>query len=391
MWSNDTQNFVDMAEANPARGTVETGAGMNFDAAVADEIASGLSISEYIMKAPMRERNAKIDDLMDSDPELAQFKKERTYDPYSKQLSYDLDYDKAADYLIERGDEGFQSTAELNEQIQESVKQSNEYRKRVNENSNLAGMAGDFGGSFVTQAIEPVNYVAVIPGIGQATSMAIRTIVGATEGAIASAMVQPKIKEWKNANDVEYTTKDVLMDIGLSAVFGAGISGLQKFIGDKISGVRANKNAAVDADGREAFQAAEDRLADFEHEAKQADALGEDMTGGEYFDKLDDMAKALARGEDTWQAPPTRTPLGSDVADEQAMYEQALGVTRKKPETPEGVEADPDALDIVEIADESIFDFEIDGIPAATLIRGADADTKKINDTLTCMMGGGNA
>lgn len=392
MWADDTQDMLDFADDNLAEGIAATGFGHNFDASVANEIASGLSISEYIMKAPIRERNARIRDMSKSDNELAQFQKV-SVDPKTGYPSTEYDFEAAAQYLVDRGDEGFQSTEEMNEAISDSVKQADEYRNLVNQNASGAGMAGDFVGAMVTQAAEPVNYVAVIPGVGQAASLGTKVAVGAAEAAAGAALVAPTIGQWKNENDIEYTKKDMFMDVGLSAVFGGALGGASHWVGGKLKDIRERKANAVDPNEKEALEAAEERLMEFETEANQSHALGGDAPAaeGEYFDRIDDMAKALMRAEDTFEEPPLRSPLDLEEDAEEMAFEESLGVTRAKPETPEGVDVDPDAPDVIEITNKEDFDFEMDGVSAKHIVKGTDSETKRIEDAIMCMMGGKNA
>lgn len=390
MWSTkNRQDFIDSASTNLAKGTAPTGFSENFRAAARDELASGLSISEYIMKAPIRERNQKIRDLANTDPEIARFRKV-SVDPVTGYPTSDYDYGAAADYLVERGDEGFQSTAELNEQISESVKQANKYRSFINEGSSGMGIVGDFAGSMATQVAEPVNYVAVIPGIGQASSLALKTrmAIGATEAAAAAALVTPVIKQWKNANDIEYTTQDAFVDIGFSAAFGAGLSGLAGVVSDRIGRLRSKSKNTTDLDEREAFDAAAERLQDMADEIEGGKIFPEDAvpSSGQYFDRLDDMAKALAKGEDTW-VPPESTLPDAKIDESIPMLEQALGVKRERPKTAEGVDVDPDAPDKITV-DESKFDFEVDGVHAAQVVKDSDSQIKRLEKAMTCMLGG---
>ena len=388
MWSTtDRQDFLDFAKDNLTSDSGTTTFGENFDAAINDEIASGLSISEYIMKAPIRERNQKIRDLSNSDPDVAQFRKV-TIDPTTGYPTSEFDYEAATNYLIERGDEGFQSTAELNEQVSDSVKQADAYRKHVNDASSGMGVVGDFVGAMSTQMAEPVNYVAVIPGLGQASSLALRTGVGATEAAVGAALVAPTIKDWKNENDIDYTTKDMYTDIGLSAAFGGALTGVVGAVGDRIRALKAKKSTAT-GDEAEAYEAAEQMMREFETEVDAAQVIPEElrpMTAKESVDSVDDLAKAFVRSEDSVTAPDSTSP---DVDDAKyvEMAEQSLGVKRERPETPEGVDVDTDAPDVITL-DAEKFDFDVDGVNAAKIVQDSDIQVKRLEKAMNCMLGG---
>ncbi|ASV43711.1 hypothetical protein [Vibrio phage JSF9] len=390
MWDKDTVDFTNHANNNLARkdGVAESGFGSGFSASVDNEMASGLSVSRYIMSAPIRERNAKIRDLMNEDPDIARFRSV-SINPNTGYPESSYDYDAAADYLIERGDEGFQSTAELTAQIQESVKQTDEMNRIIGAEANALGVAGSFAGAFASQTMEPLNYVAVIPGLGQAASMSVKAkaAVGAVEGALASALAQPAIKGWKNENDIEYTTKDVVLDVGMSAAFGGALSALSHWVSGAISGIKSKKADAIDADSSEALSAAESRLNEFKSEVEHLDALPDELkpdTAKAALDPLDETAKLVAKGEDQWVEP--ANPYAK-MADEEIepVLEQSLGIERKKPEG-EGV--DVDTPEQVVLKDETLFDFEVDGQKAADVVKGYDDDIKKLEDTFACMMGG---
>lgn len=395
MWGKDVQDTLDRADANLVTSDVETGFGVNFEATAQNVLASGLSVSRYIMQEPIRERNSRIRDLGNTDPEIAQFRNIKV-DPKTGRVTSDYDYDAAADYLVQRGDEGFQSTAELQKQIQESVKQADEYEKLVADKSGIAGVAGSFAAGLATQVIEPVNYVAVIPGIGTAATLSMRAkvAVGAIEAALGSALVQPTMKQWKNENDIEYTTKDMALDVGLSAAFGGALSGLGHWAGDKLKGIRSNKKTATSSNEKAAYDAAEERMAEFEQEIFAAQAIPEadrPKTSGEMFNAMDDTARAMANTQDRWTPPDS--PY-ADLSDEEMILglEQSLGITRTKPESAEGV--DVDTPEVISFEDRNLFTYhDEDGVEHsfADVIEKSDADNKKIEETINCMMGGGNA
>ncbi|CAL9956517.1 hypothetical protein VPHK289_0018 [Vibrio phage K289] len=400
MWGKDTQDSLDLAGARLSDGEVETSFGQNLEAQFDNEIASGLSISRYLAQAPIRDRNQRINEMAKNDDELGQFRKV-SIDPVTGYPNSEIDYDAAADYLVQRGDDGFESTATLNEQIQKGVQQADEYAAKVSEHATFTGHVGGFVGGTGAQVLEPVNYVAVIPGIGQA-SVATKVALGAAEGALASTMVQPTIKRWKNDNDIEYTTKDMLVDVGLSAAFGGTLSGLTHYAKGVISRLRGEKQPVVtnmgssQVDTNEGLDAAADRMVDFEREAVGLQAiegeLDNPMTAGDHFDVLDEYAKTMQDTPETWEMPPADTLEMADIESALVDYEQALGIERTKPEVPEGTDVSPYASDDITIKTRAL-DFEIESEELGTgnakeMYIQADKDKSKLSKTLDCMLGG---
>lgn len=392
MWNKDTRNFNDHVDDNLQVGDeVKTGFAENYYATVTNEIHSGLSISKFLMEAPIREQNEALLRMAQSDSDFSKYRTVDINEDGRPVVSYD--YDGMADEAISRGDEDIVPYADLRTQISESVLQADNYQRDISKNSTGMGTIGEFAGAVAVQVAEPVNYIVVIPGIGAASSLGLKVLAGAGAGALSEAVIQPFVQEWKNTNEIKYTDEDVAFAVGTSTVFGGLAGGAGHYIGKMIKGMeKESARIGLDARGnamdeKEALDAGIESLQGLHREVTELEQMDTDISIGEKLRTLDDRVRAQQEMSPHVTVEPPSTNTIKELGDEQVRFEEALGIKRSKPETPEGVEVDPDALDVIEFDPEK-FDFEMNGRKASDIVRDTDAEIKMMNDTINCMMGG---
>lgn len=139
--------------------------------------------------------------------------------------------------------------------------------------------AARFGASFAAQALDPLNIAAsFIPIVGEAryarmlqlagTSLGragVRVGVGAAEGAVGAALVEPLVFAGAKARGQDYDLWDSLMNVGIGTVLGGGLHVALGGVGDAL---RARGGAAKDV------PAGEQLVRDIGQPAHQANVRG---------------------------------------------------------------------------------------------------------------------
>ncbi len=93
--------------------------------------------------------------------------------------------------------------------------------------------AARFGAGLAAMAVDPLEvatmFIPVVGVAGRAASVSRfgrvggRTVVGATEGLVGSALTEPFIYTMSRSQQLDYTMTDALMNVGLGAVLGGGL------------------------------------------------------------------------------------------------------------------------------------------------------------------------
>lgn len=108
---------------------------------------------------------------------------------------------------------------------------------------------GRFGLSLATSLVDPLTVAtAFVPVVGEAKyaqllanaggiagRTAVRAGVGAAEGAVGAALVEPFIYAAKREELADYTLADSLLNIGLGTVFGGGLHAVGGAISDRLT------------------------------------------------------------------------------------------------------------------------------------------------------------
>lgn len=392
MWNKDTRDFTAHVEDNLDMGDeIKTGFTENFYATANNELQSGLSISRFIQESPIREQQSALRKMARTDPNVSAFRTVEINGDGRAIISYD--YDAMAQHYIAQGDDTIVPFEEIRATTQMATKQADENQKRTAERATGIGTVGSFAGAIATQVAEPVNYAVVIPGVGAASALGTKILAGTGAGLIAEAIIQPHVQEWKNANDIEYTDEDVMFAMGASAVFGGVMGAAGHYIGNMIKKLRSESDKipadarGSRADEKEAYDSAADSLDGLHKEVSGLETIDPDIPLRDKLRRVDDEVREMQESSPHMTAKAPDTNSRTDISQEMAEFEMALGVKRTKPETAEGVDVDPNALDVITF-DESKFNFEIDGMRATDVVRNTDAEIRKMEETIRCMMGG---
>ncbi len=117
--------------------------------------------------------------------------------------------------------------------------------------------AKQLGMAFAASALDPINIgLAFVPAVGQARYLrflagargvlgrtAVRAGVGAAEGAVGAAIVEPLIYAAKSQEQADYDMQDSLLNIAFGTVFGGGLHVLGGLAADAGKAVSARKTA----------------------------------------------------------------------------------------------------------------------------------------------------
>lgn len=170
------------------------------------------------------------------------------YEPQGKKLSIEsaTSQIKAKGLLLKVPEEGY--TQKALDIIIDRKEQEIMRTNKINASKGFVATIGKFSAAMAAQVLDPVNVAAsFIPVVapskyaamlkaatGAGQRAAIRGGVGATEGFVGSALVEPIIYMAKQREQADYTMSDSLMNVGLGTVFGAGLHAGAGAVGDAI-------------------------------------------------------------------------------------------------------------------------------------------------------------
>lgn len=248
----------------------------------------------------------------------------------------DYSPDAARQYMAERGLEGqfkFDRTYNGDElRILASRKQAELKRSYIlsRAEGGFAQGAGRLGIQLATSFLDPLAIAtAFVPVVGEARYTAmlakaggalgragVRVGVGAAEGAVGAALVEPIIYAAKAQEQADYSLADSMLNIALGGVFGGGLHAVGGAIGD--IGRTARETAAQ-------ARVAEFRRMIDEHEALNAPAPYTPLVEVERRLTVDDIS---AHVEDLYTArvAELQKAIEGDMGPEQPI----LGMTRRQ-------------------------------------------------------------
>lgn len=170
------------------------------------------------------------------------------YEPQGKKLSTEsaMEQIKAKGLSLKVPGEGY--TQKALDIVIERKEQEIMRTNKINASKGFVATIGKFSAAMAAQALDPVNVAAsFIPVVapskyaamlkaatGAGQRAAIRGTVGAAEGFVGSALVEPIIYMAKTREQADYTMSDSLMNVGLGTVFGAGLHAGAGAVGDAI-------------------------------------------------------------------------------------------------------------------------------------------------------------
>jgi hypothetical protein len=194
------------------------------------------------------------------------------------------------------------------------------------------GAVGRFGIMLATQLLDPLavgsafvpvvgeaRYARLLAGASGAVGRAgVRAGVGAAEGAVGAAILEPLIFAAKLQEQADYTAADSLLNIAIGSVFGGGLHVAGGAVGD------------IGRSGRETAAAA--RVADLRRVMEQQEALNAPtpFTALESYERRLTVADVEARMEDLYKA--RRADLAQAAADNSGDENMQLlfGTTRRE-------------------------------------------------------------
>jgi hypothetical protein len=171
---------------------------------------------------------------------------------------------------------------------------------------------GRFGLTLATSLLDPLTVAtAFVPVVGEAkygqllaragqsafARAGVRAGVGAVEGGVGAALVEPLIYAAKTEEQADYGLADSLLNIGLGTVFGGGLHAVGGAVSDRLRAPRAvetiNERLAVEKAKAEPAAPDARRLDPAQYTAARE-------TGGpdEYFRQATMLREALARVSD---------------------------------------------------------------------------------------------
>lgn len=367
---------------------------------LATTLHSDMMISEFIMEAPVRERNRKLTDMI-NDGEIP----EEVFRQFWINRKNTVDWDALSQHIR---NEGIDDTIELGSEIQAKIK--NEivfYEKKaaeLNSRAGFAGKAGAFAGGMHMGMLDPINVAAsfLVPAAGPAATilgtMTKQGLTGAAAGLATEVVIQPFVKGYKNQMGMKYTWGDAATNAALSTLMGGTISasagGLAKAIDNiKVAKIKAREAGEIDA--FEALEAMEDIFTQLEVEAKNAPEPDLDPKvfdenvgnrGMEIEDGIDKTVnpEPIVKAEEVDDVVEAMREMVEDIKKQEEQIETKAGEEPKvKGEEPD-VEAEVFVEDLPEhytIVDEEFGDTLMDAI------NDWDDLNKSIDAVIDCMKG----
>ncbi len=102
-------------------------------------------------------------------------------------------------------------------------------------NGSIAGEVGVFGKGLSAAVIDPLNVATAYVPVTRLGMTAGRFTVGAVEGAVGTAMLEPVVLAGAAAEKREYGLADSMLSIAFGSALGGGLHATTGFIGDKLS------------------------------------------------------------------------------------------------------------------------------------------------------------
>lgn len=175
----------------------------------------------------------------------------------------------------------------------------------------VGAQAGRFGLTLATSLLDPLTVAsAFVPVVGEAkygqllaragqsafARAGVRAGVGAVEGGVGAALVEPFILAAKTEEQADYGLADSLLNIGLGSVFGGGLHAVGGAVGDRLRAPRVVEtiNERLAAEDAPAVQTPDAPRLDPAQYTAAREAGGPD----EYFRQASTLREALARVPD---------------------------------------------------------------------------------------------
>jgi hypothetical protein len=240
------KSFRQNVQSNLEQGEVQPESGFydSFQASLGLFIDENLSISRYINNDVRRDRNEGIRKML-SDGDIPADIASSFVSQTRRGTRYD--WDGLAAYANDKLGGEFQTDAELDESIRDTLRQRREYAERTLERTTAGGTAGMLAGGFAAVAMDPLNVAGMLAvpyramkGIGIIQNVLRGAGREAAIAATTETAIQPFVMDWKAEIESPYTPIDAIQNIGFAAGFGFALGGIQGGIG-AVRGRNANE------------------------------------------------------------------------------------------------------------------------------------------------------